>query len=123
MRTVVSRYGHHWAADHLVLFPFLFDNRVVCVPETTFYQVMNRVRPAGARRHPRTELDLELMRSLRKRFWAVVSDDLAARVDSRPARWTYFCLLWLYLGKRVYRFRQIVRQSLRARALPANGRG
>ncbi len=112
MHTVVSRHGHEWAADHLTLFPFLFDNRVVCVPETTFHQVMKRVRPPGARRHPRAHLELALMEALRKRFRAVLADDLAARVRSPLARWAYSWLLWLYVGKRVYRFRMLVRRRL-----------
>jgi len=110
--TVMSRYGHGWAVDHLTLFPFLFDNRVVCVPETTFHQLMKRVRPPGASRHPRANLDLALMEALRKRFWAVLADDLAERVRSPLARWAYSWLLWFYLGKRVYRFRMVLRRRL-----------
>ncbi len=125
--TVVARYGHEWAADHLTLFPFLFDNRVVCVPETTFHQLMKRVLPPGKRHHPRAKLDLALMQTLRRRFWTVLAADLATRVRSPPARWIYAWLLWLYVGKRVYRFRLMVRRRLmrdllrRSEAIEATG--
>jgi glycosyltransferase involved in cell wall biosynthesis len=113
MDTVVTRYRHQWAADHLTLFPFLFDNKAVCVDDVTFNQVLKRKRPGGAKRRPRVEVELGLMQDLRNRFLAVLQDDLAKREISSPMRPVYNAMLWAYTGKRVYKFRKVVRRRFK----------
>ncbi|MDT2024441.1 glycosyltransferase family 2 protein [Methylocella sp. CPCC 101449] len=113
MRTVVTRYRHQWAADHLTLFPYLFDNTALGVDTVTFNQVLRRVRPGGAKRRPRVEAELALMEDLRGRFLAVLRDDLAERKIGGVSGLFYRWMLWVYTGKRVYKFRKVIRRRFK----------
>jgi hypothetical protein len=53
------------------------------------------------------------MQDLRNRFLAVLQDDLAKREISSPMRPVYNAMLWAYTGKRVYKFRKVVRRRFK----------
>jgi glycosyltransferase involved in cell wall biosynthesis len=109
---VSSDYRHPWAWDHLTLFPFVIQQRIVGTTATTFHQVIRRSSRV-ARPRQRVLPDLSLMRELRQRFAAIALRDIAMLDVGPTLRRTLQMILPIYIGKRVYRLRRIFFRRLR----------
>lgn len=121
-QVVRDRYNHPWAWDHLTLFPFLFDFKVVGTDETACRQVLKRSSSEAVPRIKTTQ-HLATLVKLRRLFFAMTREDVNRRVANPLARAWYAVVLWFYVGKRVYRWRRAVRRALidRLRSQPADG--
>ena len=93
--------------NHLALFPFLFDHKVIGTDKTNFQQLLRRTSDHKIRADTKVLPHLGTMTLLRKRFLAIAGADISSRVPRQPAKSLYQGLLWLYVGKRVYRWRRI----------------
>lgn len=106
---VWTEFPYAWASDHLTLYPLLLDQQVTAAPDTKFIQ---RVTPKAhgprtGQRQPIPEL-LELRREFLKCCDAMVDDrafdpftKLAIKAANR-----------LYVGKRVYPMKKIIKRTL-----------
>jgi glycosyltransferase involved in cell wall biosynthesis len=111
MREAVREFGEPWAFDHLVLFPYLFDGRVVGSNETVFRQILKSSGPKVNRQT--RAADLGTMVELRRRFLKRTRADIALRVASPIARRAWDCVLWLVVGKRVYSLTKLTRSRIK----------
>jgi glycosyltransferase involved in cell wall biosynthesis len=113
MNTVMNVYGYPWGFDHLVLFSFVIDNAVAGSPETTFQQVIKRSRATRtATDKKRSKPDPALMAELRRKFFAQVREDVRSRERNAVMRARLDAAMWLYTGKRVYKYRKLLSRKL-----------
>ncbi len=111
MREVEPAYANEWAWDHVMLFAFLFDGRVVGTNETAFRQIIKPTRPRISR--ARRAADLDKLADLRRLFFTRIRADVAVRAPGIIARAPWNCILWLLVGKRVYRWRKLTRSRIK----------
>lgn len=109
VRRVWTEFPHAWASDHLTLYPLLLDRQVTAAPQTTFIQ---RVTPKahGPRqgvRHPLANLV-----KLRREFLACCDRMVEERNFDLPTRTIIEAANRLYIGKRVYPLRKIIKRTL-----------
>lgn len=113
MNTVMRVYGYPWGFDHLVLFSFLIDNAVAGSPDTTFRQVIKRSRATRTNTDKKhSKPDPVLMAALRRKFFAQVREDVHQRERNTLMRARLDAALWLYTGKRVYKYRKLLSRRL-----------
>lgn len=111
---VHQAYVHPWAWDHLTLFPYLLDFKVVGTNDTTFNQLIKRtaVEKAARKRVGGQQQQVATLEKLRKRFTDIARADLALRFPSPAQRAANEALLWAYVGKRVYRWRRLWQRKI-----------
>jgi len=115
---VWTRFPHAWASDHLTLYPLLLDRAVAMAPETRFIQrvVVKGYTPPRGYKAP-----LDHLKAMRRSF-AEICDDFLSRRDFGPWETRLIRLAtWFYLGKRVYKFRRILKRSIVERVFPPRG--
>lgn len=112
MKVVFQNYAYPWAFDHLVLFPFIIDGKVTGSNKTEFNQVIKRVHANRRAVRKSNKADTELMRGLRHKFLEQIRADVAEREPSELVRAVIDPMLWLYTGKRVYKYRKLARRKL-----------
>lgn len=109
VREVWSAFPYAWASDHLTLYPLLLDRQVTAAPETRFIQ---RVTPKA--HGPRTgqRQPLPELRELRQAFLLQCDRMVDERSFSLPTRLAIKAANRLYVGKRVYPMRKILKRML-----------
>lgn len=107
---VLKEYKHPWAWDHLTILPFLLDNKVVGTNSTAFRQMIKR---SAADRGRKTAVQqVAILTKLRQRFLTIARNDMSRRSSGSLALAGNEALLWVYVGKRVYRWRRLVRRRI-----------
>jgi glycosyltransferase involved in cell wall biosynthesis len=99
-----------WAFDHLILLPFILDRAIAFAPTTAFTKYIKRTSetPRDRRRPPVAE-----MLEFRRDFIAWCRKAIGHRFCGKPlTRAILQIAVWFYAGKRVYRFRTVLRRAL-----------
>ena len=112
---VIGPYGDDprgW--DNLSLMPFLLDLAIVSSDQTCFRQAL-RAGPVrmGDRRPPLVEPDFDAALALRARFLFIGRQFIRERFPAGPRRLAGEVLLWRYANKNAYKFKHIMRRSLK----------
>jgi len=107
-------YGPNpWAADFMLMLPAFMDRAVIGTDATTFQQALRpRLAAAGERPPPRTEIDLDVILGVRRRFVDLSWELIEERVPPGPRRALWRALLFAYADRRVYKTRHIIRRRL-----------
>jgi len=113
-RHVLASYGHEWAFDHLVMFPFLLDNSVVFARQARFRQVIKAPKASASSGDGRKVVRaLTLMTRLRAAFLRIARQDLAERGVTGAVGLIDRIALLSYVGKRVFPLRRLLRLRFR----------
>ncbi len=112
MQTVVAEYADEFAADHLILFHYVFDDRVASTANTQFEQMVKST--AESRKLSRRSFSKSLARvlPLRRRFFRICRKHIDVRVGLGPRRLYWYAVAWLFVGRRVYKVKKIVVQTV-----------
>jgi len=119
LKPVVERITSHFADDsrswdNLSLLPFMLDFRIVATDQTAFHQLI-RSRPVrfGEVRAPLVEQDFEQCLEHRREFARIGRSFIDERCAPGLRRLAGHILLWLYTNKNAYKFKHVVRRTLR----------
>ena len=119
LRPVVERITSHFADDarswdNLSLMPFMLDFRIAATDQTVFHQLI-RSRPIrfGEARAPLVEQDFEQCLLHRREFARIGRGFIDERYPPGAARLARRVLLWLYANKNAYKFKHVMRRTLR----------
>lgn len=107
VRVVMEKF-QSGAWDSLVVLPFLIDDRIIGTHQTTLYLTKHRFKVRSGPRHKRTDAELDTMIDLRRKYFAVARDTMAARVSSWPMRRIYDVIMWMHTDKAACRFQKII---------------
>jgi glycosyltransferase involved in cell wall biosynthesis len=110
---IASRYREANASDHLALFPFLFDNRIIGTNATTFIQGVQPknsgiTRPRGPDRH-----DAKIAQ--RRAFLDLTREEIVKRLPDPAVRAPYGAIAWFYANSRVCPWRKVLRRAAQRR--------
>jgi len=119
LKPVVERITSHFAEDarswdNLSLLPFMLDFRIAATDETAFHQLI-RSRPVrfGETRAPLVEQDFEQCLLHRREFARIGRGFVDERYPPGARRLAGRGLLWLYTNKNAYKFKHVMRRTLR----------
>jgi glycosyltransferase involved in cell wall biosynthesis len=119
LRPVVDRITSHFADDarswdNLSLLPFMLDFRIAATDRTAFHQLI-RSRPIrfGEARAPLVERDFEQCLQHRRVFASIGRGFVDERYSPGMRRLAGRFMLWLYTNKNAYKFKHVVRRTLR----------
>lgn len=112
---IVRDYGDDtWAWDFLLMLPFFMDAAVAGTDATSFEAALRPRRgEPGQKPPPRTEPDLDARLALRRRFLDIAQGFVDERVTPGAGRALWAGLLRLYVDRRVYKTKHILRRSAR----------
>jgi len=119
LKPVVAKITGHFADDarswdNLSLLPFMLDFRIASTDQTAFHQLI-RSRPVrfGEARPPLVEQEFEQCLQRRREFAGIGRGFIDERYPPGVRRLAGRVLLWLYTNKNAYKFKHIVRRTLR----------
>jgi glycosyltransferase involved in cell wall biosynthesis len=119
LRPVVARVTEHFADDarswdNLTLLPFMLDFKIAATDQTAFTQLI-RSRPVrlGEARAPLVEADFEECLLHRRVFADIGRGFVDERYRPGVRRLAGRALLWLYTNKNAYKFKHVVRRTMR----------
>lgn len=112
MKSTVEKYGDEFGADHTILFRYVFDGSVAASSATRFEQVVKTTEEI--RRESRKKFNMKLRRviPLRRRFFRICRHHIDQRIPAGARRLSWYGIAWLYVGRRLYKLRKIIVQSL-----------
>ncbi|MDR3507043.1 MAG: glycosyltransferase family 2 protein [Caulobacteraceae bacterium] len=116
MARIKDRYGEPASGwDFVALLPVFLEASVVETDATTFECVVRGVRlpKAERKRQPRQEADFDTMLQVRGRFLVLAQELGRDYFPAGPRRLFGMILIWAYANQRVYKFKRIVRRTLR----------
>ncbi len=100
--------------DNLSLMPFLLDFRIIGTDATTFRQgLRSGLVKFGDKRPPLVEMDFDLCLQHRRGFARIGREFIAAHYPPGPRRLAGQWMFWLYTNKNAYKFKHIVRRTLK----------
>jgi len=100
--------------DNLSLMPFLLDFRIIGTDATTFRQALRSgLVKFGDKRPPLVEMDFDRRLQHRARFARIGREFISEHYPPGPRRWAGLWMFWLYTNKNAYKFKHIVRRTLR----------
>ncbi|WP_448950638.1 glycosyltransferase family 2 protein [Labrys neptuniae] len=104
-----AAYPYPWALDHLILFPSLLKQAVAIVPEAVFIQrlVTKTYTPKKGTKPPVAEMVTQ-----RKLFAAQCKRYIEASAYSGLQRASIRAALPLYVDRRVYKLRKIIKRTI-----------
>ena len=119
LRPVVAKITSHFADDarswdNLSLLPYMLDFRIAFTEQTAFQQLI-RSRPVkfGEVRAPLIEPDFDQCLLHRRIFAEIGRGFVETRYPAGPGRLARRFLLWLYTNKNAYKFKHVVRRTVR----------
>lgn len=100
--------------DNLSLLAYLLDFRIVGTDETTFLQTLRSgLVKFGDKRPPLVEQDFDACLDHRRGFALIGREFIDAHYPPGPRRAAGRFMFWLYTNKNAYKFKHIMRRTLR----------